>query len=186
MRRFKTARMSPGSNPTVFPDSLRESSDRALPGLDRASCQKLLSDQFVEGVQPALGAQLRLAGAAGQLSVRELVNLARGLAETPLATLQSQEKRDGSPVDELRTTVDQLAEQLAAIKTKSRRSHFSRDAKRIYEKTYCSHASSIVSTVTLVVQPIPLGGRMGLAGGEREPSALVIAVAGPLEWRDHF
>ncbi|KAG5455037.1 hypothetical protein CSKR_111711 [Clonorchis sinensis] len=31
------------------------------------------------------------------------------------------------------------------------RSHFSRDAKRIYEKTYYSHASSVVSTVTLVV-----------------------------------
>ncbi|KAG5446780.1 hypothetical protein CSKR_105551, partial [Clonorchis sinensis] len=29
------------------------------------------------------------------------------------------------------------------------RSHFSRDAKRIYEKTYYSHASSVVSTVTL-------------------------------------
>ncbi|GAA56549.1 hypothetical protein CLF_111088 [Clonorchis sinensis] len=28
------------------------------------------------------------------------------------------------------------------------RSHFSRDAKRIYEKTYYSHASSVVSTVT--------------------------------------
>ncbi|KAG5450060.1 hypothetical protein CSKR_113375, partial [Clonorchis sinensis] len=31
------------------------------------------------------------------------------------------------------------------------RSHFSRDAKRIYEKTYYSHATSIVSTVTMVV-----------------------------------
>ncbi|KAG5449650.1 hypothetical protein CSKR_104118 [Clonorchis sinensis] len=30
------------------------------------------------------------------------------------------------------------------------RSHFSRDAKRIYEKTYYSHASSVISTVTLV------------------------------------
>ncbi|KAG5453633.1 hypothetical protein CSKR_111582 [Clonorchis sinensis] len=29
-------------------------------------------------------------------------------------------------------------------------SYFSRDAKRIYEKTYYSHASSVVSTVTLV------------------------------------
>ncbi|KAG5454470.1 hypothetical protein CSKR_114339, partial [Clonorchis sinensis] len=29
-----------------------------------------------------------------------------------------------------------------------KRSHFSRDAKRIYEKTYYSHASSVVSTVT--------------------------------------
>ncbi|KAG5455180.1 hypothetical protein CSKR_112107 [Clonorchis sinensis] len=28
------------------------------------------------------------------------------------------------------------------------RSHFSRDAKRMYEKTYYSHASSVVSTVT--------------------------------------
>ncbi|KAG5445992.1 hypothetical protein CSKR_108123 [Clonorchis sinensis] len=31
------------------------------------------------------------------------------------------------------------------------RSRFSRDAKRIYEKTCYSHASSVVSTVTLVV-----------------------------------
>ncbi|KAG5454454.1 hypothetical protein CSKR_113119 [Clonorchis sinensis] len=30
-------------------------------------------------------------------------------------------------------------------------SHFSRDAKRIYEKAYYSHASSVVSTATLVV-----------------------------------
>ncbi|KAG5444234.1 hypothetical protein CSKR_104503 [Clonorchis sinensis] len=30
------------------------------------------------------------------------------------------------------------------------RSHFSRDAKRIYEKTYYSHASSVASTVTMV------------------------------------
>ncbi|KAG5446803.1 hypothetical protein CSKR_114180 [Clonorchis sinensis] len=30
------------------------------------------------------------------------------------------------------------------------RSHFSRDAKRIYEKTCYSHASSVVSTVTPV------------------------------------
>ncbi|KAG5446448.1 hypothetical protein CSKR_105399 [Clonorchis sinensis] len=30
------------------------------------------------------------------------------------------------------------------------RSHFSRDAKRIYEKTYFSHASSVVCTVTPV------------------------------------
>ncbi|KAG5445493.1 hypothetical protein CSKR_100981 [Clonorchis sinensis] len=32
------------------------------------------------------------------------------------------------------------------------RSHFSRDAKRIYEKTYYSHASSVVSTGTLVFE----------------------------------
>ncbi|KAG5446326.1 hypothetical protein CSKR_113481 [Clonorchis sinensis] len=31
------------------------------------------------------------------------------------------------------------------------RSHFSRDAKQIYEKTCYSHAASVVSTVTLVV-----------------------------------
>ncbi|KAG5452359.1 hypothetical protein CSKR_105215 [Clonorchis sinensis] len=30
-----------------------------------------------------------------------------------------------------------------------KRSHFSRDEKRIYEKTYYSHASSVVSTATL-------------------------------------
>ncbi|KAG5442325.1 hypothetical protein CSKR_109857 [Clonorchis sinensis] len=31
------------------------------------------------------------------------------------------------------------------------RSHFSRDAKRIYKKTYYSHTSSVVSTVTPVL-----------------------------------
>ncbi|KAG5443195.1 hypothetical protein CSKR_110543 [Clonorchis sinensis] len=31
------------------------------------------------------------------------------------------------------------------------RSHFSRDAKRIYEKTYYAHASSVLSGVTVVV-----------------------------------
>ncbi|KAG5441352.1 hypothetical protein CSKR_103214 [Clonorchis sinensis] len=36
-----------------------------------------------------------------------------------------------------------------------KRSHFSRDAKRIYEKTYYSHASPVVSTVTRVVQSRP-------------------------------
>ncbi|KAG5443382.1 hypothetical protein CSKR_108166 [Clonorchis sinensis] len=35
------------------------------------------------------------------------------------------------------------------------RSHFSRDAKRIYEKTYYSYASSVVSTVTLLVRRTP-------------------------------
>ncbi|KAG5450179.1 hypothetical protein CSKR_108652 [Clonorchis sinensis] len=32
------------------------------------------------------------------------------------------------------------------------RPHFSRDAKRIYEKACYSHASSVVSTVTVVVE----------------------------------
>ncbi|KAG5454195.1 hypothetical protein CSKR_111150 [Clonorchis sinensis] len=35
-----------------------------------------------------------------------------------------------------------------------KRSHFSRDAKRIYEKTCYSDASSVVSTVTLVTQAV--------------------------------
>ncbi|KAG5454382.1 hypothetical protein CSKR_107237 [Clonorchis sinensis] len=34
------------------------------------------------------------------------------------------------------------------------RSHFSRDAKRIYEKTYYSHASSVVSTVVPVAHKV--------------------------------
>ncbi|KAG5446461.1 hypothetical protein CSKR_105825 [Clonorchis sinensis] len=34
------------------------------------------------------------------------------------------------------------------------RSHFSRDAKRIYEKTYYSHPSSVVSTVALVFRHV--------------------------------
>ncbi|GAA51834.1 hypothetical protein CLF_106870 [Clonorchis sinensis] len=37
MRRFKTARMAPGCDPTVFFASLQQSLDRALPGLDGAS-----------------------------------------------------------------------------------------------------------------------------------------------------
>ncbi|KER21761.1 hypothetical protein T265_09998 [Opisthorchis viverrini] len=66
----------------------------------------VLSDQFVEGVQPASGVQLRLVRAKGRLGVWEL---ARQLAEAPLATLHSQEKRVGSPVDELQTKVGHLA-----------------------------------------------------------------------------
>ncbi|GAA54865.1 hypothetical protein CLF_105890 [Clonorchis sinensis] len=37
MRRFKTARMAPGCDPTVFFASLQRSLDRALPGLERVS-----------------------------------------------------------------------------------------------------------------------------------------------------
>ncbi|GAA48359.1 gap-Pol polyprotein [Clonorchis sinensis] len=70
-----------------------------------------LSDQFIEGVQPALRAQLRLARATGQLSVE---HLARELAEAPLATLQSQQNREDSTVEDLKNNVDQLVEQLAA------------------------------------------------------------------------
>ncbi|GAA52417.1 hypothetical protein CLF_108015 [Clonorchis sinensis] len=81
--------------------------------------EALLSDQFVEGVQPALGAQLRLARATGQLSVEYLVHLARELAEAPLATFQSQENRQDSTVEDLENKVDQLTEQLAAVKTES-------------------------------------------------------------------
>ncbi|GAA50626.1 ephrin type-B receptor 4, partial [Clonorchis sinensis] len=77
MRRFKTARMAPGCDLTVFFASLQQSLDRALPGLDRVSRHQLLSYQFVESVQPELGAQLRLARATDQLSVEELVHLAR-------------------------------------------------------------------------------------------------------------
>ncbi|GAA50446.1 gap-Pol polyprotein, partial [Clonorchis sinensis] len=114
-------RMEPGCDPTVFFASLRQSLDRALPGLDGASRHRLISDQFVEGVQPALGAQLRLARATGQLSVEELVHLARELAEAPLATFQSQENRRDSTVEDLKNKVDQPTEQLAAVKTESRR-----------------------------------------------------------------
>ncbi|GAA56944.1 normocyte-binding protein 1 [Clonorchis sinensis] len=121
MRRFKTARMAPGCDPTVFFAGLQQSLDRAFPGLDGASRHQLLSDQFVEGVQPALGAQLRLARATGQLSVEQLVHLARELAEAPLATFQSQENGQDSTVEDLKNKVDQLTEQLAAVKTESRR-----------------------------------------------------------------
>ncbi|GAA57254.1 gap-Pol polyprotein, partial [Clonorchis sinensis] len=96
---------------------LQQSLDQALPGLDGASRQQLLTDQFVEGVQPALAAQLRLARATGQLSVEHLVHLARELAEAPLATFQSQENRQDSTVGDLEDKVDQLA----AVKTESRK-----------------------------------------------------------------
>ncbi|GAA48240.1 gap-Pol polyprotein [Clonorchis sinensis] len=108
--------MGPGCDLAVFFASLQQSLDRALPGLDGVSRQYLMSDQFVEGVQPALRAQLRLVRATDQLSVEELVRLARELAEVSLATLRSQ-KRDNSPVEDLRNKVDQIAEQLAATKT---------------------------------------------------------------------
>ncbi|KER27378.1 hypothetical protein T265_05554 [Opisthorchis viverrini] len=94
--------------------------DRALPVVDRVSHQQLLPAQFVEGVQSALSVQLRLARAIGQLSV-EVVHLAPELGKAPLATLWSKGKREDSPVGDLQTTVDQLAKQLAAIKTKSGR-----------------------------------------------------------------
>ncbi|GAA53841.1 hypothetical protein CLF_111286 [Clonorchis sinensis] len=89
--------------------------------LGGVSRQHLLSDQFAEGMQPALGAQLRLARATGQLSVKELVHPARELAEAPLATLQSQNNREDSTVEDLKNKLDQLVERLAAIKTEVRR-----------------------------------------------------------------
>ncbi|GAA53398.1 hypothetical protein CLF_110144 [Clonorchis sinensis] len=49
MRRFKTARMAPGCDPTVSFASLQQSSDQASPGLDGALRHQLPSDQFVEG-----------------------------------------------------------------------------------------------------------------------------------------
>ncbi|KER25013.1 hypothetical protein T265_07464 [Opisthorchis viverrini] len=80
--------MAPGSDPTVFFAGLQHFLDRALPGLDTSYCRISSS---------VLGAQLRLAQATGRLSVKELVRLARELPEAPLATLQSQENRDGGP-----------------------------------------------------------------------------------------
>ncbi|GAA55920.1 histone H2A [Clonorchis sinensis] len=115
------ARMAPGCDPTVFFASLQQSLDRVLPGLDGASRHQLPSNQFVEGVQPALGVQLRLARATGQLSVERLVHLARKLAESPLATFQSQENRRDSTAEDLESKVDQRTEQLATVKTESRR-----------------------------------------------------------------
>ncbi|GAA53063.1 hypothetical protein CLF_109465 [Clonorchis sinensis] len=69
---------------------LQQSLNRALPEPDGVSRNQLLSDQFVEGVQPALGVRLRLARASGRLSVEHLVHLARELAEAPLAATRNQ------------------------------------------------------------------------------------------------
>ncbi|GAA54202.1 hypothetical protein CLF_112607 [Clonorchis sinensis] len=90
-------------------------------GPDGVSRQQLMSDQSVEAVEPVLRVQLQLARTAGQLSVHELLHLARELAKTPLATLQPQEDREESTTGDPKNKVDQLAEQLAAIKTESRR-----------------------------------------------------------------
>ncbi|GAA55544.1 hypothetical protein CLF_108278 [Clonorchis sinensis] len=46
MRRFKTAMMGPGCDPSVIFASRQQSLDRALPGLDEVPRQQLLSDQF--------------------------------------------------------------------------------------------------------------------------------------------
>ncbi|GAA47612.1 hypothetical protein CLF_100580 [Clonorchis sinensis] len=75
MRQFKMARVGRGCGPTAFSASLQQWLDRALPGLDAVFRQQLLSDQFVGGLQPALGAHLRSARANGQLSMDELVHL---------------------------------------------------------------------------------------------------------------
>ncbi|GAA47895.1 hypothetical protein CLF_100939 [Clonorchis sinensis] len=72
-----------GCDKTVFFATLQQSLGRALPELDGVLCQQLLSDRFVESVQPAFER------AAGQLSVEHLVHLAHGLAQAPLVTLQS-------------------------------------------------------------------------------------------------
>ncbi|GAA53863.1 gap-Pol polyprotein [Clonorchis sinensis] len=78
MRRFKVAMMGPGCDPTVFFTSLQQSLDRNLLGLDGVSRQQLLSDQFVEGVQPALGVQLRLAVVIRSASItRKLTKVIR-------------------------------------------------------------------------------------------------------------
>ncbi|GAA54775.1 hypothetical protein CLF_105396 [Clonorchis sinensis] len=79
------------------------------------------TDEFVEDVQPALDAQLRLARATGQLSVEHLMHLARELAEAPLVTFQTPENREDSAVEDLKNKVDQLTKQLAAAQTESRR-----------------------------------------------------------------
>ncbi|GAA54194.1 gap-Pol polyprotein [Clonorchis sinensis] len=126
MRLFKTATMGHGCDPSVFFASLQQSLDLALPGLDRdwtASVSRLPLSRLGQpgSVQPALRAQLRLARATGQLSVENRVRLSRELTEAPLATLQSQEKGVDSPVEDLKNKVDQLAEQLAAFETESRR-----------------------------------------------------------------
>ncbi|GAA56797.1 hypothetical protein CLF_111545, partial [Clonorchis sinensis] len=113
--------MEPGCDPTLFFASLQQLLDRALPELDGLSRQQLLSEQFVEGVHSALNAQMRMARATGQLSVEHLVHLARELAEAQLATFQSQENREDSTMKDLKNKVDKLAEQLAAVKTESRR-----------------------------------------------------------------
>ncbi|GAA53803.1 hypothetical protein CLF_111182 [Clonorchis sinensis] len=115
MRRFKTASIEPGHGSTVFFANLQQSLDRALLGLDGVPRQQVLSDQFVKGVQPTLRVHLRLARATGQLSVEELVPLARGLIAAPLDTLHSQEKGDESPVEDLKNEVEQLAGQFAAL-----------------------------------------------------------------------
>ncbi|KER18983.1 hypothetical protein T265_15717, partial [Opisthorchis viverrini] len=104
-------------------DDPQEDDDAAVEKVD--SCYDLCNYEeknrcLVEGVQAALGAQLRLAGATGQSSVEELVRLARELTGEPLTRLQSQEKRNGSSVEELQTKVGQLAQQLAAMKTEVR------------------------------------------------------------------
>ncbi|TGZ60961.1 hypothetical protein CRM22_008258 [Opisthorchis felineus] len=159
MRRFKTASMGPGCDPTVFFASLQQLLDRALPELDGVSRQQLLSEQFVEGVHPALRAQLRLARATGQLSVEHLVHLARELAEAPLATLQSQENRDESTVEDLKNKVDQLAGQLAAIKTESRRharmSRCYRCGMHGHWKNQCPHTRPPVHNKTLDYSSFP-------------------------------
>ncbi|GAA48686.1 gap-Pol polyprotein [Clonorchis sinensis] len=117
--RLETARMGPRWDPTMFYAIPQQPLDRALPGLEGVSRQQLLFHQFIEAAQPAPGSQLRLVTATGQLSVKRLVHLAWELTEALLATLQSNEKRDGSPVENLKNKADQLAEQLAVTNTES-------------------------------------------------------------------
>ncbi|GAA52945.1 hypothetical protein CLF_109163 [Clonorchis sinensis] len=158
--------MAPGCDPTVFFAGLQQSLDRALPGLDGASRHQLLSDQFVEGVQPALGAQLRLARATGQLSVERPRNSALKMSPrmvTKRLQINCQARRtDQQPPDQMPNIVVETAQSGVLVKLDAypcldeiARSHFSRDAKRIYEKAYYSHAASVASTVTVVDKKHP-------------------------------
>ncbi|GAA56239.1 gap-Pol polyprotein [Clonorchis sinensis] len=180
VRRLKTARMAPGCVTTVFVGSLQQSFDRALPGLDGVPHHQLLSDQFVEGVQPALGAQLRLARATGQLSVEEL---AGELAEAPLATLQSQETRDSSPVDELQTRVDQHAEQPAAGKTESRR--HARTSRALTQDTIQA-VIEINGERELCLIDTRAGVSLRRRGNQAERRPCVLAVRAVCEYRLRF
>ncbi|KER25102.1 hypothetical protein T265_07390 [Opisthorchis viverrini] len=68
MEWFKVARMGPGYDSAVFLVSLQQWVDRTSPGMGRVSRQQLRSGQFVEGVQSALGIQLRSAGHTADFS----------------------------------------------------------------------------------------------------------------------
>ncbi|GAA53942.1 hypothetical protein CLF_111680 [Clonorchis sinensis] len=96
---------------------------------------------------------------------KELVHLARELADAPLVTLQSQEKRYDSPVKQLQTKVDQLAKQLVATKTESwRHARTSRCYKcgiPDHRKNQCRRTRPLVNNKTLNYSSF-LGGRWDL------------------------